>query len=233
MILAVNTSTMQFSIALLKESGVVAAEYLISPSTKDFRGFMPGLHSLFKASGTKTGDLKAIVVTIGPGSFTGLRVGLSTAKGMAHGLGIPLVGISGLDAMAAQPAATEYPVCPLITSRKGEVFAALYQRGPDGELSRQKEEASFKFEEIKNIIDETTIFLGNDYESQWRPLKDALGSLAMPAPVHLWNLKASVVGALGLKRFQKNDFDNILDLVPRYYRPPDIRANPFRLISQK
>ena len=88
MIFAVNTSTKLFSVALMNEDGSIRAEYLISPGSKNFTGFMPAVHSLFSSSQIDIRDVKALIVAIGPGSFTGLRVGLSMVKGMAQGLQI-------------------------------------------------------------------------------------------------------------------------------------------------
>ncbi len=226
MILAVNTSTIQFSIALLKENGTVLAEYLTSPGSRNFGSLMPSIHYLIKNSKSNIEDIKAFVVTTGPGSFTGLRVGLSTAKGMAHGLQIPVIGVSSLEAMANLLTCTAYPVCPIIDSRKGEVFTALFNFCDNHKIVRIKEDICLKFEDLSSFIEETTLFLGNDYNRQEHVIREALGHKALLAPAHLWNLKASAVGTLGLKRFHSHSFDDLQSLVPSYLRPPDISPNP-------
>jgi tRNA threonylcarbamoyladenosine biosynthesis protein TsaB len=90
MILALNTSTVQYSMALLEENGAVHAEYFITPGPKSFKGFMPALDDLLARSLQRVDHLESIIVATGPGSFTGLRVGLSAAKGFCQGLNIPI-----------------------------------------------------------------------------------------------------------------------------------------------
>ena len=227
MILAINSSTSQFGIALMKELGAVSAEYLISPGDRNFMEFMPALQSLLASSGITPKDLTAVVTATGPGSFTGLRVGLAAAKGIVHGLSIPLIGVSSLEAMANQIHHISYPLCTMISSRKGEVFAALFHWNDNQGIVRDSEDMSLRLKELSSIIDYPTLFLGNDFKSQGGFIKDFFDNKAILAPPHFWVLRASAVGALGLKRFKDKDFDDIRDLAPRYLRPPDIRPNPY------
>jgi tRNA threonylcarbamoyladenosine biosynthesis protein TsaB len=229
MILAINSSTTQFGIALMKEDGVVSAEYLISPKDRNFMEFVPALHSLLASAGNTPKDLTAVVTATGPGSFTGLRVGLAAAKGLVHGLGIPLIGVSSLEAMANQIHHISYPLCAMISSRKGEVFTAFFKWSDDQGMMRSGEDRSHKLNDLDSIIDVPTLFLGNDFNSQGIYIKELLGNKAILAPHYLWVMRPSVVGAMGLRRFKNKDFDDIRDLVPVYLRPPDIRANPYHL----
>ena len=233
MIFAVNTTTEQFGLALMSIHGTIVAEYTISSKGKNYQAFMPAVDSILASSKTDTQKIQAMVVAVGPGSFTGLRVGLSMAKGLAQSLDIPIIGIPSLEAMANQLSHMDYPICPLITSRKGEVFLALFERDGNHELVQIKEEISIRIDDIPTFIDKTTLFVGNDFLNQSAPIKDSLRDLAILAPPHLWSLKASSVGSLGLKRFLKQDFDDLQDLVPTYLRPPDIRPNPFPLLSSE
>ena len=223
MILAINTSTSQYGLALMQKRGTVLAEYLISSGTKNFGGFMPALASLITSSGTLKEDLEAIIVAIGPGSFTGLRVGLSAAKGIAQGLRIPVIGVSSLEAMANQLTHVYLPVCAIISSRRGEVNIAYFNWDKKEGMIREGDDASIKFSNISAIVHGPTLFIGNDMDNQGGAIKEALGEDAFLAPPHLWGLRASSIGILGLKRFHDGDFDDIRDLVPVYLRPPDIR----------
>ena len=232
MILAINTSTVQFGLALLTDQGIVISECLISPGSKNFKGFMPGIASLFENSSKEINELNAIIVVKGPGSFTGLRVGLSTAKGMAQGLQIPIIGVSGLEVMASQLSNTQLSICPLIDSRKGEVFFALF-RNNDGSLMRVSDDQSIKIQDICSVVEGETIFIGNDFGKQGNLIRELFGDKAVLAPPYLWNLRASAVGAFGLQRFSASDFDDSRDLVPSYMRPPDIRTNPFPLLKSR
>ena len=228
MILAINTSTPQFSIALMEMSGPLHAELVLTPGTKKFGGFMPAIKDLLAASNAHIADMKALAVAVGPGSFTGLRVGLSTAKGLCHGLGVPIIGVPSLKALASQLPHTDIPLCPVITSRKGEIFAALFHSCEDGAVKSIKEVTPLKFEELAAFIEGKALFIGNDFNMQGHPIRDLLGDKAVLAPPHLWNLRASSVGIIGLGRYHEEDFDEVANLAPTYLRPPDIRPTPFR-----
>jgi tRNA threonylcarbamoyladenosine biosynthesis protein TsaB len=227
MILAINTSTTQFSIALLKTQGDVTAEYLVSPGEKNFKSFMPAVNSIFDACHVDIKTLKAVVVAQGPGSFTGLRVGLSLAKGVAQGLDIPVIGVSSLEAMANQLPFVEHPVCTLLSSRRGEIIFALFKWGDEKGMTRITEDQSVSFKDMAGFIKGPAYFIGNNFNSQFPAIQELIGVDALPAPRHLWQLRASAVGSLGLSRFENNDFDDLRDLVPEYLRPPDIRPSPF------
>ena len=84
-----------------------------------------------------------------------------------------------------------------------------------------------KIEELLSLFDGPTLIIGNDYVNQGALLKNIIDKTVLLAPAHQWNLKASSVGFLGLKRFQARDFDDLQGLNPLYQRPPDIRPNPF------
>ena len=227
MILAFNTSAPQYSLAVLDIQGAVRAEYQLSSGTKHFSNFFPSLHSLLSLSQSCLHDLKALILATGPGSYTGLRVGLSAAKGMAHALRIPIIGVSSLEALAHQLPFSAHRICTIIDSRKGEVFSALFVWSEDRELVRLRNDTALKIEHLDELIDKSTIILGNDFRRQGDLLSSIHGRKALLAPAHFWGLKASSVGALGLLRFHEGDFDHLRDLVPSYLRPPDIRPTPF------
>lgn len=224
MILAINSSTLQYSIAILSEEGITIAEHLLMPDANGFTGFMPAADLLLKSSGTEPGDIKCVAVATGPGSFTGLRVGLSAAKGMAYSLGIPIIGISGIEALAAGFLYYEKDIFSMVTSRRDEVFYGLFQRNGEN-LERISEDRSIRLTDVSGLIREPTIIIGNDYVKQKSVICKPGNRNITFAPKEQWILRASAVGALGLKRFSDDDFDDIRDMVPRYLRPPDIRPS--------
>lgn len=213
--------------ALMQENGAILTEYSLYPKPGHFGAFMPAMRAMLTQSECSLQDIKALIVAIGPGSFTGLRIGLSAAKGMAHSLKIPIIGVSGLEAMANQIPYTHYPICPLLESRKGDVFTALFRWNDDHKMVRIREDTCLKTIELPSYINGKTLFLGNNFNNQGPMISEMLGEKALLVPPHLWNLRASAVGISGLKRFLDQDFDHLQDLVPSYLRPPDIRPNPF------
>ena len=230
MLLALNTSTPQFGLALLKEDGTILAEYFISKE-KGFGSLMPTLHFFISKLNADIHDLKAVVVAIGPGSFTGLRVGISAAKGLCHGLEIPIIGISSLEALASQILYSDLPITPILYSRKNEFYTAQFTPNKDCNVTRCMEDAAVKIEDLPLIFKAPSLFIGNDFSNQGSAIINVLGSIALPAPAHCWTLRASAIGTLGLKRLHAQDFDDPLTLDPLYLRPPYIKPNPFPVMS--
>lgn len=228
MILAINTSTPQFGLAFLDEDGTILAEYYMAKE-KGFGSFMPALHFLLTTLKADIHDQKAVIVATGPGSFTGLRVGLSAAKGLCHGLEIPVIGVSSLEALAFQIPYSDLPIAPVLYSRKNEFFISRFSRDNGSNLIREVDDMAIKIEALPTMFEQPTLFIGNDFSNQSPAIKKILGSLVQLAPPQDWNLKASTVGALGLKRFHAHDFDEPQTLAPQYLRPPDIRPSPFPL----
>ena len=222
MILAINSSTFQYSIALMTLNGVIVAEYMVIPKGNTFTGFIPAIDQLLDSTGTKISKIGVVAVATGPGSFTGLRVGLAAAKGIAYSMNIPLIGISGTEAIASSIPCTEMRICGMIASRRDEAFYAFF-RWEKENIVRQSDDRSMKIREIGLLIHEPTVIVGNDFERQKRLLLESGSNSIIYAGQNHWNLRASSVGILGLKRFHNNDFDNVRDVVPNYLQPPDIR----------
>jgi len=226
MILALSTSTPQFGAAVMTREGTVLGEVASGVARRHFRGFMPAVDQLIDRCGKSLDELEAIVVARGPGSFTGLRVGLAAAKGMAHGLGVPVVGVSSLEALARRIPFSDLPVCAVIDSRRGELFCGLYRRSAPGPTTALMDEGCVPEADLPRRIDAPTVFVGNDHARQAPLIRELLGDQAVPAPPELWHPAASAVGALGLERLRRGETDDLRDLVPVYFRPPDIRTGP-------
>jgi tRNA threonylcarbamoyladenosine biosynthesis protein TsaB len=123
--LAIDTSTNTASLALARGSEILA-ELSWRCGQNHSTTLLPNLANLLSQTSSGPGSLDAIIVARGPGSFNGLRVGISTAKGLAFSLGIPVVGISTLAATAYQHAETGLPVCPVFNAGRGEIATAIY-----------------------------------------------------------------------------------------------------------
>lgn len=231
MILAINTSTHQFGLALLDEEGTILAEYFMSKGEAHFGSLMPALNFLLTSSKSDIHSLKCLAIAIGPGSFTGLRVGLSVAKGLCHALQVPIVGVSSLEALASQLPYSDLPITSLLDSRKGEFFGAQFVWGNWHELRRTREDFALKPGDFLSLFEAPSLFVGNSFSSQGPLIRKMLGPQALLAPAPCWNLKASAVGSLGLKRFHAQAFDDPQTLTPIYLRPPDISPNPYPLLT--
>lgn len=227
MLLAINTSTPQFSLALLSREGSIVAEHLMSQGKGHFQNLMPTLQVLLHSAERDIHEVTCISLAAGPGSFTGLRIGISLAKGLCHALRVPVLGVSSLKALAVQVPYADVPVVPLLYSRKGEVFAARFVWDKDRHLTRVLEDTWVRLGDIPHVFHGPTLFVGNDYANQGKQLKAILKEGALLAPIHCWCPRASSVGSLALQRFLDGDTEDPHTLHPIYLRPPDIRPNPF------
>ena len=181
------------------------------------------VEELLAASGLKIGDLKGIGVAIGPGSFTGLRVGLSYAKGLARAVGIPLAGVPTLDAMALAwrsggPPGTQ--LCPILDARRGEVYAALYRFATDA-LERETEDLALTSAELAGLINSDTILIGDVTVGEVRELVSATGYRVRVAGAAELSQTGSMVAVLASVRIARGDRDDIAMLEPRYIRVSD------------
>ena len=135
LMLAIESSAKAASAALCRDGELIAQSFQRSGLTHS-RTLLPMAEDLFKNTDTPKSALEAVAVACGPGSFTGIRIGVSTAKGLCWGLDIPAVGVSTLEAMAhLAPCGEETVICPAMDARRDQVYNALFRR-EDGELRR-------------------------------------------------------------------------------------------------
>ena len=118
---------------------------------------------------------------------------------------------------------SDIPIAPILDSRKNEFFTARFIRGRDHALIRDREDIWLRLEDLPVHFKQPVLFIGNDFASQYPILKKLLGPLAHFAPSHFWNLRASGLAGIGIKRFRAKTFDDPLALNPIYLRTPDIR----------
>ena len=126
LILALDTATEQGSLALAADDRLLAEKFFYSPGTY-LQHLLPGVEELFQDAGRSLKELEAIAVSQGPGNFTGLRIGLATAKGLAWALDCPLVPVPTLAAIAGQGPHQDYPTAVLMDAKRGEVYLGLFR----------------------------------------------------------------------------------------------------------
>src|SRR6266478_6775542 len=158
-VLAVETSTLAGGAALL-DGELVVGEYALDVSATHSERLMGAIDRLLTDAGWSVRDLEGLAVSVGPGSFTGLRIGLSTVKGLALALSIPIVPVPTLDAMAALLPFAALPVCPVLDARKREVYASLYRWDGAG-MHRVWEYLAIAPADLARRLDEPVIVLGD------------------------------------------------------------------------
>lgn len=218
MTLALDTSTRTASAALLREDDLVA-EYFLNTGMNHSETVLTMIEELLERTGVDVEEIHLFSLAIGPGSFTGLRIGAGIIKGMAFSTGKPITGVSTLEVLAMNAAGMPYPVCPMLDARKKEVYTALYRINEYGFPVRIKEEQVVEPAVFLASIDEPVVFLGEGVEVYRNLIENAQGGGAIiPPPVGLHHLRASNVGFLGLKKFRENDMIDGTIFVPKYLR---------------
>lgn len=216
-ILAIETSSLVSSIAVLTENKLLA-ELNIETNKHHSENLIIHIQDLLKQAEIEKKDLSAIAVSTGPGSFTGLRIGLATAKTIAYTLRIPLIGISTLYGLAWNLYAEGAFVCPTMDAQKGNVYTSLLEI-QNGILIKHWPE---KVESIENILQEVKnnpaiMVLGEGVPSLFKLLEEhhLHSQIALP---HLRMPKASSIGYAAMQRFLNKDFESLMEVVPNYIR---------------
>ncbi|MDD5189634.1 MAG: tRNA (adenosine(37)-N6)-threonylcarbamoyltransferase complex dimerization subunit type 1 TsaB [Dehalococcoidales bacterium] len=217
---AIDTATDIASLALVNK-GLTLAELTWRTNRNHTIQLLPNLEQLFKLTDSSSQSLTAVIVGLGPGSFNGLRVGVSAAKGLAFSLNIPLVGINSLEVSAYQYALTGLPVCPVINAGRDEVATAIYQT-IGGKWQQTTPDCIITLEKLCSLISQPTLFCGEFVPQIAEHLKLKLGEKALIASPLTDLRRSSFLAELGLKRFHAGDTDNIATLQPIYLRRPPI-----------
>ncbi len=216
-ILAIETATIAGSVAIVDDIEGVTGDVRVNVRAAHAERLMPAVQWLLQASSLSVSDMDAFAVSIGPGSFTGLRIGLSTAKGFAYASGKPLVPVPTLDAFAMTLPFSRHIVCPLLDARKNEVFAALYKW--DGKaMVKVMNETALSPDELAGRIDAPVVFLGEGAMIYRELLQDRLGDRACFAPPDRMSPSASTVACAGLEQIRGGTVCDPERLIPFYIR---------------
>lgn len=215
--LAVDTSTQSGSVALLNSDSVLA-ECLINVGINHSETLLPAIEKILSVAGTEIAEVDLFALTVGPGSFTGLRVGASTVKGLALVADKPVVGVSSLDALALNVANSTILICPMLDARKKEVYTALYRPDRRGIPEKIVGEMVVDPETFLKDINEEVIFLGDGAINYCELIKEILTDRSYFALSHLQYIKASAVGLLGMNEFIEGDILDIMTFTPQYFR---------------
>jgi len=218
--LAIDTATDTASLAIIRE-GEIIAELTWRCGQNHSVELLPRLSRLLEQNNIDFQSVSAVIVSLGPGSYNGLRVGVSTAKGLAFSLGVPIVGIGTLEAIAYGHAATGLPVCPVLGAGRGEFAAAIY-RQKDGEWRRVTAEHITTLDDLCRRIKSRTVFCGELPPPAIKTLTERLGRKAVIPPSASRLRRAGFLAELGLKRLQAGDYDQPATLQPIYLRRPQI-----------
>lgn len=218
-ILAFETSGMAASVALMKENRIVG-EMTVSTRLNHSEKLMPMIDELLEKTETSIKEIDALAVGAGPGSFTGIRIGVSTAKGLALALGIPVAAVSSLKVLACNAMYSDMLVCPIMDARRNQVYSGIF-RWEGVELVEVLKEDSYDFEELLFVLkkkDCPVLFVGEDaykFKGQIKEVLDEKGIVAMPQANFP---RAASVAGLAIKKIEENEMENAFTLRPVYLR---------------
>lgn len=219
-ILGIDTSTPCGSVGLLDDEWVVS-EYLLNIPVTHSERLLRAIEHVLREAHCAIGDLDGWAISLGPGSFTGLRIGVSTVKGLAFATQRPVAGVSTLDVLASQISPTPYLICPILDARKKEVYTAFYRYGEGNFLKRLSAYQAIGPEGLVETIQERTIFIGDGLKIYGDYLRNCLPSLAIFPPTLLHIPHGSAVARLGLELLRKKECLDLRTFTPIYVRPPE------------
>jgi tRNA threonylcarbamoyladenosine biosynthesis protein TsaB len=231
-ILVLDTSG-EYGGAALLEKETLRAQCRIRVSGTHSAGLWRVVQFLLSEAGWAWEDVEAWGVCRGPGSFTGVRIGLATVKALALVTGKPLAAVSGLEVLARPWSYAPYLVCPMIDARRQEVYAAGYRSDPQGRLSRVLEETHDGPLRLADRLREPAILVGSGAWLYRASLRERMGSRALipPPPHHALSLHQ--LGVLVWDHLGRGLTTAPRDLEPLYLRPPDAVLPPAPVESGK
>ncbi|MCR4431024.1 MAG: tRNA (adenosine(37)-N6)-threonylcarbamoyltransferase complex dimerization subunit type 1 TsaB [Tepidanaerobacteraceae bacterium] len=225
-ILGIDTSSMVATAAVMSPDKLLC-EYVVNNKKNHSEKMMQVVDRVLQDSGIAPEELDAVAVAIGPGSFTGIRIGMACAEGMAHALGKPMLGINTLDGLAYNLMWECGIICPVMDAQRGEVYTCLY-RWEDGRLNKL---APYEVVKARDLLErlssakERTIVLGDGVPVLGRALDDERGqkiwgeqSLIKAAPPALAMPRASSIAAAALDEYAGGRFDTCYTIKPFYIR---------------
>lgn len=218
-LLAIDT-TSNVATAAVVDATKCLGEMTLNDSKTHSQKMMPIIDSLLTELNLEVKDLQGIAVSKGPGSFTGLRIGMATAKAMGHALDLPVYTVSALEGLAYNVPAFDGLICPVIDARRDQVYAAIF-RIRNGEIVRILEDSSLSIDELLIELQknqEKVLFLGDGIVRFEEIIKEKLGNRSHFAPPHIRLQRASSVGFVVLSNIDKYENSTYLNAIPDYLR---------------
>lgn len=218
-ILGIDSSGLVASAAVLSEE-TVAAEFTVNNKQTHSQTLLPMLDEVVKYSGIALEELDAIAVAAGPGSFTGLRIGAATVKGLGLVLDKPIIPVPTLEGMAYQLAGSDGLICPIMDARRNQVYTGVY-RVNDGELMTVARQCAMDIHDLLHVLAEHSDkvhFLGDGVPVYHDVIQTELSNEYHFAPAHLSRQRAAAVAVLGMKYYRQGKKVTAAQYSPVYLR---------------
>lgn len=219
-IFAVDTSSDAASAALM-EDDILLGEYILNHKKTHSQKLMPIIDEVFRSCELTPKDIDIYAVTTGPGSFTGLRIGIATVKALAHAVGKPVVGVGTLEAIAYNMPCCEYTLCSMIDARNEQVYNAAYKWRGTELVTVIEPNAAHISECIDRVSDKDKriMFIGNGIKANRAVIADRLADKAVFSPAAYTEASAAAAAqAAYFKASDKNNIKSYIDILPVYLR---------------
>ncbi|MEK4520652.1 tRNA (adenosine(37)-N6)-threonylcarbamoyltransferase complex dimerization subunit type 1 TsaB [Psychrobacillus sp. FSL W7-1457] len=215
--LGIDTSHTPLAVAVVKD-GQVLAEYKSSVKVTHSIGTMPAIEELMKKANIQPNELDAIAVAKGPGSYTGVRIGVTIGKTLAWTLNIPIYSVSSLQVLAGNAPYFQGTVCSIMDARRGNVFAGIYT---DGKLVKESHMSMADLLATLDDMGHQVLFVGMDVALHWNQIKEELGDKANQAGASFSLPSAAVL----IEIAQNMESVDVHTTVPEYLRITEAEAN--------
>lgn len=218
-ILALDSSGLVASVAIVEDMQTIA-EYTVNYKKTHSQTLLPMLDEIVKMTELDLNTIDAIAISGGPGSFTGLRIGSATAKGLGLALGKPLIHIPTLEGMAYNLYGSSSLICPIMDARRNQVYTGLY-RFEDGKLDVVENQMAVALEELIEKLNErkeAVVFLGDGVPVYKEQIEKGLKVSFTFAPANMNRQRAASVGSLGLEYLKEGKTEPAVDHQPDYLR---------------
>ncbi len=224
-ILAIDTSTSVMGIALMSEEKIYA-ETMTNLKINHSIMLMPTVDQMFNEVDWEPNDIDLVAVAKGPGSYTGVRIGVTTAKTYAWFLKVPLIGVSTLEAMAYSFKYYEGVISPIIDARRGQVYTGLY-KNIDSKLINIQEDCIISLSDWLNMLqknNEKVLFIGDDIKKHYEQLLQ-FDDLVKFGPI-IFNIpRPSTVGLIAKEKYDNNYKENVYNFIPSYLQLAEAEKN--------
>ncbi len=218
-ILVLDSSGMVASVAIMTQDAVIG-EYTINHKKTHSQTLLPMLDEVVRMTDTDLADLDAIAIAKGPGSFTGLRIGSATAKGLGMALDIPIVSVPTMDAIAYNLYATDSLICPIMDARRNNVYTGIYE-WVDGTFAVVEEQCARSIDETIEAVSalgRPVIFLGDAVPLHRDRIEANVTVPVSFAPAHLLRQRAGAVGSLAMEYYKEGKVESARDHGPDYLK---------------
>ncbi len=218
-ILAVDTSSIVASCALINENKLIC-EYTLNHKKTHSQKLMPIIKEILVASEILPNEIDVFAASIGPGSFTGLRIGIATINGLAHASNKPVVGVKTIDALAYNIPYFDGIIVPIMDARRNNVYTGIYKQ-EDNEFNILKEQTVMNIDKLIEILKERKekiVFNGDGVITYKEKLIDELNVRAIFSPNNLNMPKASSVAEIAMIKAKSGETQSYYDLKPEYLR---------------